>query len=344
MPALAVLASLAVGSVFILLARANPLETYRNLMQAGFGCAGPGARCALLTALQFSVPLLLGGLSATVALRAGFFSLGQSGQMLLGAAAACWLGSNLDLPPGIHAAVALAGGAACGAAWAWGPAVLKDRTGINEVVVTLIANPIAGVLVGLVRLRDIAPTARMQPLVEGTKLSAGLIVALAAALLVYAHLWHTGQGYEQRMAAQAPRFARYGGIPGGRPMVRAVLIGGALAGLAGAVEVLGVQYRFITSFSAVDNFDGLVVAFAGQLHPLGVVLFAVLLGGMRAGAVVGLQIQSGIPRELGGAIIAMMLIFVAAEQLFRRAADRLAGGLAFLSAARREPRSGPDSG
>jgi ABC-type uncharacterized transport system permease subunit len=93
-------------------------------------------------------------------------------------------------------------------------------------------------------------------------------------------------------------------------------VSGALAGLAGGVEVLGVHYQFVSSFSAVNDFDGLIIAFAGQLHPTGVVLFAFLLGGLRLGSLVGLQIHSGIPRELGSALIAFILIFVAANQFF----------------------------
>jgi simple sugar transport system permease protein len=91
----------------------------------------------------------------------------------------------------------------------------------------------------------------------------------------------------------------------------AMLLSGALAGLAGGVEVLGVHYHFVSSFSAVSDFDGLIVAFAGGLHPAGVILYAFLLGGLRTGSLVGLQIGTGIPRELGSALIALILLFVA---------------------------------
>jgi len=94
-------------------------------------------------------------------------------------------------------------------------------------------------------------------------------------------------------------------------------LSGALAGFAGAVEVLGVQYKFVTTFSAINDFDGLIVAFAGHLHPAGVLLFSFLLGGLRAGSIVGLQIRSGIPRELGGALIALLLIFAAMHRFYR---------------------------
>ena len=309
-----VIFSLLAGALLILAAGQNPLLTYANLFEAGFSCrAGPG-RCALVTGLQFATPLILSGLSATVALRGGFFSIGQLGQMLFGAAAASWLAGHLFLPPVIHPAIALVGAALLGAVWGLVPALLKHFIGVNEIIATLLLNPIASVLVGLVRLPRVDVSARLSPLIPSTKLSAGIFIALAAAFLIYLFLWRTTRGLEIRTNAGAPRFALYGGMPVHKPVLLAMALSGALAGLAGGVEVLGVHYHFVSSFSAVNDFDGLIIAFAGHLHPAGVVLFAFLLGGLRTGSIVGLQIRSGIPRELGGALIAFILIFVATSR------------------------------
>jgi general nucleoside transport system permease protein len=306
--------SLLVGALLILAAGQNPLLAYANLINAGFSCnPGPG-RCALVTALQFATPLILSGLSATVALRGGFFSIGQAGQMLFGAAAASWIGGYLSLPPVIHPAVALAGAAFLGCLWGLVPAVLKHYIGVNEIIATLLLNPIAGVLVGLAWLPRVEVSARLSPVIPSTKLSAGILIALAAASFIYLFLWRTTQGMEIRANANAPRFALYGGIPIHKPVLLTMVLSGALAGLAGGVEVLGVHYQFVPNFSAVNDFDGLIIACAGHLHPVGVVLFAFLLGGLRTGSIVGLQISSGIPRELGGALIAFMLIFVATNR------------------------------
>jgi simple sugar transport system permease protein len=314
---LPVFLSLFAGALLILAAGQNPLSAYAGLFDAGFNCdAGPG-RCALVTALQFATPLILSGLSATVALRSGFFSVGQIGQMLFGAAAASWLGGHLSLPPSIHPGVALAGAALLGGMWGLVPALLKHFIGVNEVISTLLLNPIAGVLVGLAWLPRVDESARLSPLLPGTRLSAGILIALAAALLVYVLLWRTTQGMEIRSHASAPRFALYGGMPLHRPVLLAMTLSGALAGLAGGVEVLGVHYRFVSSFSAVNDFDGLIVGFAGQLNPIGVVIFAFLLGGLRTGSLVGLQMQSGIPRELGSALIALILLFTATSRFSR---------------------------
>jgi general nucleoside transport system permease protein len=311
---LPVILSLFAGALLILTAGQNPLSTYAELFDAGFSCdSGPG-RCALVTALQFATPLILSGLSATVALRGGFFSIGQLGQMLFGAAAASWLAGYLSLPTFVHPAVALMGAALLGGLWGLVPALLKHFIGVNEIISTLLLNPIASVLVNLVWLPRVDPSARLSPLIPSTKLSAGIFIAFAAALLIYLFLWHTTHGMELRASANAPRFALYGGIPTHKPLLMAMALSGALAGLAGGVEVLGVHYQFVSNFSAVNDFDGLIVAFAGHLHPAGVVLFAFLLGGLRTGSIVGLQIRSGIPRELGGALIAFILIFVATNR------------------------------
>jgi simple sugar transport system permease protein len=249
-------------------------------------------------------------------LRGGFFSVGQFGQMLFGAAAARWLAGHVSLPPVLHPAAALTGAVLAGGLWGFIPAVLKNVIGVNEIISTLLLNPIASVLVGLVWLPRVDPSARLLPLIPSTKLSAGIFIALAAALVLYVFLWRTSAGMELRTHANASRFALYGGMPVHKPIFLAMAISGALAGLAGGVEVLGVHYHFVSSFSAVNEFDGLIVAFSGQLHPAGVLLFAFLLGGLRTGSIVGLQIQSGIPRELGSALIAFMLLFAATHRFF----------------------------
>lgn len=321
-PLLAVIFSLLVAGLFVLMAGASPLEAYRYLIEAGFGCRA-AQQCALLTTLQFSTPLILTGLSATVALRAGVFSIGQAGQMLLGAAAATWVGARLGLPPYIHPIVALASGAVAGALWGWIPGLLKTRLSINEVVVTLVMNQLAGLLVGLVWLPRIRETARLTPLAFNTKLSLGFFLALAIAALTYLYLWRTGSGYAQRMAGQAPLFALAGGIRPQQAVERGMLLSGALAGLAGAVEVIGVHYRFVSVFSGGGGFDGIAVALLGQAHPLGTTLAGLLLAGLRVGATNGLQLKVHVPRELGGAMIAMMILFVSAEWLYRQNAQQV---------------------
>ncbi len=311
------LASLLAGELLILITGKNPLMAYAKLFDSGFSCHAGAGRCALLTTLQFATPLIFSGLSALVALRGGFFSIGQAGQMLFGAAAACWIGSRFSLGASLHPAAAILAAAFFGALWGLLPALLREYTGANEIIVTLLLNPIAGILVGFFPMGRVAASARLAPLAPGTKLTGGFLLAVGAAMLIYIVLRKTKFGLELRNAAQAPRFAQYAGMRAHLPVLETMLLSGALAGLAGAVEVLGVHYKFVSSFSAVNDFDGLIVAFAGGLHPLGAILMSIILGGLRSGALVGLQIQSGIPRELGGALIALLLIFAAMHKFYR---------------------------
>jgi simple sugar transport system permease protein len=237
--------------------------------------------------------------------------------MLLGAAAAGWIGARLGGPAGIQIPIALAAGAAVGALWAGIPGALRAWMGVHEVIVTILLNQVAPLLVGVFGFGRISAAAQLAPLASGSKLNAGLLLALAAAAGM--QLWFTrvGSGYAQRMQAEAPAFARYGGLPSRRAMLGGMLLSGALAGLGGAVEVLGVHYRLVGAFSGGGGFDGLAVAALGGFHPLGIALAAALLGGLRVGALNGLQLQLRIPRELGNGMIAVMMLVVSLEALHR---------------------------
>lgn len=315
-PLMAVLFSLLVGSMLIQLTGTSPLVAYRALFTAGFSCRDAGSFCAILTTLQYTTPLILGGLSAAVAFRAGLFSIGQLGQMLLGAAAATFLANRLALSTNWILLLALCGGAAAGAAWGFIPGFLKVTLNVNELISTLLLNPIAFLLIGPVSFMRIPEWSRLSPLAASTKLNAGIFIALGAALFIYIYLWRMAPGLEIRTSGDSTAFARYAGMQPRRAIIRAMSISGALAGLAGAIEVIGVQYRFVSSFSSIDQFDAVFVALIGQAHPLGVVITAFLLGGVRLGTINGLQIEAGVPRELGNILIALTVLVVASPKLY----------------------------
>jgi simple sugar transport system permease protein len=151
----------------------------------------------------------------------------------------------------------------------------------------------------------------------------GFVIAVIAVIAVYIYLWRTKSGYEQRMAGQSKRFALFGGIPSDRAAIRAMLISGALAGLAGAIEVMGVHRRIMTAFSVGLGFDGLTAAILGQIHPFGVFIVAILFSGLKLGAQIGLQLDLNIPRELGGTIIGFIILFVAAGKLYEERIARV---------------------
>jgi simple sugar transport system permease protein len=305
------------------------LEAFAELFRSGFGCRAFN-RCALFTTLERSTPLILTGLSAVVAFRSGMFSIGQEGQFALGALMAAWLGFAVQLPPILHISLIIVASMIVGGIYGWIPGVLKVKLQINEVITTIVMNEIALLfIVYMVNfpLRADRGTTAYSPVIEesaklltflpGSKWGMGFVLALVTAVFVYYYLWRSTPGYEQRMAGQSSLFALFGGIQNDRAAIRGMFISGGIAGLAGAIEVIGVHYRINQDFSVGLGFDGLSVAILGQVHPIGAVLVAILFAGVRLGAQLGLQINMGIPRELGGSVIAFMILFVAAEQFYR---------------------------
>jgi general nucleoside transport system permease protein len=291
MPLWAVLISFLIGSLVILGAGADPLKAYVALVLGAIGNQG-----LIATTLIKSVPLMLGGLAIALSFRAGVFNIGVEGQIYIGALFAVWAGTALQLPPVVHLVVALFFGMLGGFLWSAIPGYLKAVRGFNEVVVTIFMNYIAIDLVDyLVQgpLREpgwnyqtaaVAATARLPIILPGTDLHFGLIVALIAAGLVYLLLFHTPLGFGLRMVGANAEAARYSGIRVTRMTVLAMALSGALAGLAGAVEILGVQFRLLSGFSPGWGFDSIAVALVGQLHPVGLLLSALFFGALRTGA------------------------------------------------------------
>jgi simple sugar transport system permease protein len=264
------------------------------------------------------------------------FSIGQEGQYLLGAAAAAWLGYAIHLPPILHPLVLIIAGMLVGAGYGWIPGILKVKLGVNELLATIMLNSIAALIIEyLVQfpMRGDRSTTAHSPVIDesaqllaflpGSKWGVGFIIAVIAVIVIYIYLWRTKPGYEQRMAGQSTKFALYGGIRSDRAAIRAMLISGALAGLAGAIEVMGVHRRIMTGFSVGLGFDGLTSAILGQIHPIGVFIVAILFSGLKLGAQLGLQLKLDIPRELGGTIIGFIILFVAAGKLYEESIVRV---------------------
>jgi len=316
MPVWAVLISFLVGSLVIIGAGANPLQAYLALISGAIGNEG-----LVATTLIKSVPLMLGGLAIAVAFRSGVFNIGVEGQIYIGALFAVWAGSALRLPAGIHLVVALAAGMLGGFLWSAIPGYLKATRGFNEVVVTIFMNYIAIDLVDYLvqgplrepgwnyQTRAVADTARLPIILPGTDLHFGLIVALIMAGLVYVLLFHTPLGFRLRMVGSNPEAARYSGIKVTRVTVLAMAISGALAGLAGAVEILGVQFRLLSGFSPGWGFDSIAVALVGQLHPIGLLLSALFFGALRTGAN-SMQTAVGLPVVVVYVIQGLTVLFM----------------------------------
>ncbi|MCX7992411.1 MAG: ABC transporter permease [Fimbriimonadales bacterium] len=275
--------------------------------------------------------LLLTGLSVAVALQAGLFNIGAAGQLLVGALAAAWIGTLQGMPGGLHLLAALLGGAGAGALWAFLPVWLKVKRGAHEVISTIMFNYIALYLTHWLvteRLKDpagdapqtavIAEAARL-PLLREDFLQAswGLGIAVLTALGLWLVLYRTVWGYEARATGANRDAADAAGAPTARRMTEAMLLAGALAGLGGAIEVCGSQYRFFEGFPSEYGFDGIAVALLAGNHPALTILSGWLMSALRSGAY-HLHAETGAPKEIAIVVQAALILYVAAVYLRKR--------------------------
>jgi general nucleoside transport system permease protein len=291
LPVLAVLASFLVGSILLLILDINPIEAYTALITGAFG-----TQRLIITTLLKSIPLIFAGLAVTLAYRGGVFNIGAEGQLYMGALFAVWAGTALSLPYPWHVLVALLLGCLGGLVWGAIPGYLKASRDMNEIIVTILLNYIAIFTVSFfvhgplkeegwnTQTSLVAETARLPLIWPGTRLHAGFYLALLGVVAVYVLLFHTTLGYRIRMVGANRQAARYVGIKTTAVMALTMALSGGLAGLAGATELLGVQYRLLDNFSPGWGFDAIAVALVGRLHPVGALLAALFFGAMRNGA------------------------------------------------------------
>jgi general nucleoside transport system permease protein len=275
-------------------------------------------------------PYILAGLAVAVGFKCGLFNIGAEGQFGIGALCSAFVGYSIHgLPWYIHLPLALLAGAAGGALWGAIPGYLKGLTGAHEVVVTIMMNYISFLLSNwLLNGPMKAPGFRpLTPVIENSamlprffpaplRLNWGFILALAVAALVYWFLFKTTIGFEIRAVGANPDGARYAGMNIIKNFVIAMTLSGALAGLAGATQVLGIDHWVGQGFSAGYGFDSIAIALLGQSHPLGVVLSAFLWGTMRSGAT-NMQYAAGVPIEIISIIQGLVIVFVAAPAVIR---------------------------
>ncbi len=331
-PLLAVLTAMVLGGVVIALAGGNPIAAYLGLFQGAFGSTR-----ALSETAVWSTPYIFAGLAVALAFRGGLFNIGAEGQLAFGAVATAWIGYALperlgiSLPPIIHLPLAIGAGILVGAIWAAIPGALKAYTGGHEVINTIMMNYIALNLVSyllngpmkdpnplnvIARTPLIAESARIPPIVSTLRIHWGFPMAFVIACLVWWLLWRTTLGFEIRTVGTNIEAARYAGIRVKRILVLTMALSGALAGLAGAIEVTGLNYRHELGFSIGYGFDAIAIALLGKTHPFGVVLASLLFGAMRNGGT-RMQFLTQIPVDIISVIQGLILLFVAADAIVR---------------------------
>jgi general nucleoside transport system permease protein len=317
---LAILVAFVVGAVVILLSGGNPFTAYQALLDGSLG-----GRRQVAETLIAATPLALGGLAFAVASRAGLFNIGVEGQLFTGSLAAGLLAAtDLGLPTALHITAVILVGVAVGGLWGAIPGALLAKTGASVVITTIMLNYIAYRLSYFVVSRDgLLPTeperngtqraletARFPALLDGTRLHVGVLLVPIAAVLIWLVLFRTTFGYRLRTVGLSRGASDYAGIRWGWMIVGTMALSGALAGLAGAVELTGVTGRH-SNINPGYGFTAIAVALAGRNHPAGVVLAALLFGLLSSGST-RMQSQADISAQLVQIIQALVILAVAA--------------------------------
>lgn len=325
-----------VSSIIMVVSGYNPIVAFGAIIAGAFG-----SQRAITQTLTQATPLIFTGLAYTFAKKATLINLGIEGQLHLGAMAAAIVGTmKLGLPPVVHIIFALFAGIAAGGLYAGFVGFLKVRFGSNEVIATIMLNTIAinftSYLVNypfkaegsVAQTNKILESAMLPRIISKYQLTIAIFIAITACILVKYYIDKTTTGYEIKSVGLNYVAAETAGIKIGRIMVISMLVSGAIAGLAGATNTLGVDRRFIDGFSPGYGFDGIAVAALAADSPIGVIFSGIVFGALRAGSMV-LNRTTKIPTDFVNVIQALVVIFVAAPLLVKdilRIRDRRASG------------------
>ena len=315
--------TLLISALLVLWAGAPLGQTYALLFKGGFGSV-----FALSETFTRAVPLILTGLAATVAFKARLFNIGAEGQLYAGALAAVAVGgmhggTGFDAPIWLLFVLMMLAAAIAGALLLLGPALLKARLGVDEVVTTLLLNFIMLLFVSAMLdgpMKDPAAMGwpqsvalqgdlELSKLVEQTRVHTGLLWAAALAWALWALLKYTVLGFDIRAVGANAKAAAFAGVPVTRTVVLVALLSGALAGLAGAIEVAGRTSYVTLDMSPGYGYTGIVIAMLAALNPLGVLASAVFVAGVLVGADT-MSRAVGVPTYIADVIVAASLISV----------------------------------
>jgi simple sugar transport system permease protein len=322
----AVLMTIGITAGLILAAGVDPISAY-----LAYFVTPLTSRFTILEVLVAATPILFTGCAVAIAFRSGYWNIGAEGQLLAGAIAGAGLAPALGGLPSLMALpVLVVAGAIAGAAWAFVPAILRVRFGIDEVVTTLLLNPVALLLVlGLLHgpWRDpvtgfpesprIPASTELPALLEGSRLHLGFVLAVAIIMGAWYVLTRTPAGLRLRAVGASPYGARFAGINVPRTLLRAALVSGAIAGVGGVSEVLGLQYRLTGGLSPGFGYTGIVVGTLGTLTMPGVLLAGLFLGDLTVGASSAVR-GLGIPSQMGAVVQGVLLLSMVGLLAVRR--------------------------
>ena len=321
----AILLAFLVGAVLIQLSGFSVIKAYTALFNGAFGSV-----FNLTQTFMNTIPLIFTGLAVAIGFKSGLFNIGGEGQMYLGAFATAITAIYLGFLPGyILIPLALIMGGFAGSAWGFLPGYLKAKTGAHEVVTTIMMNYIGILATSYLLLKYfkeegpipqtvlIPESARLPELIEYSRLTWAIFIAVFVIIIIDIFFKHTKLGYEIQTVGENRSAAEYAGINSNKMMVFSMMISGFVAGLAGSTIVMGVLHRFITNFSPGYGFTGIAVAVLGKNKPWGVFFAAILFGALQTGGIT-MQLFAKIPMDLMVVIQGLVILFVAAPILIKK--------------------------
>lgn len=319
-----ILITVIAAAVLVMLAGASPAEACQMFFKGIFG--NLNGFCEVFVK---ATPLILTGLGCSVAFRTGFFNIGAEGQFYVGALASAWVALNCTFLPGPGRIVlAVAAGFIFGGLWALIAAMFKAKLGISEIIVTIMLNYIAINILGIAvrtfmmdpagsipQSAKIESSATLYRFLRPTRIHIGIFIAVAAVLLVWFLMEKTTVGYEIKAVGFNKRAAACNGISVVKNIIISAALSGGLAGIAGAVEVLGVQKKLLEGISGECGYTAVLITLLASNHPAGVLAAAIAFAALEVGAN-SMQRQMGIPAAIVNFLIGMIVLLILGRQLF----------------------------
>ena len=312
-----------IGTILIIACGASPVEAYALFFRGMFGTTSNFAEIFVK-----ACPLILTGLGCAVAFKTGFFNIGAEGQFYVGAIAATMVVLNLEGVPGIiRIILAFIVGFIAGGIWALIAALMKAKLGLSEIIVTIMLNYIAIDFLGFA-VRDflqttessapesakVAEAAQLPVLISRTRFHAGILIALAAVVVVWYIMEKTTLGYEMKVVGFNPRAALVNGISDMKNIVLSSFLSGGLAAMAGVIEVLAIQKKLLESMSSSCGYTAVLIALIASNNPVGVLVVAILYSALQVGAN-SMQRQLGVPSAISNILIGLVVLFILGKQL-----------------------------
>ena len=325
-PVISVAVAVIISGIMMRCLGFDPIKAYKYLFQGAFGSVA-----SFSESIVKAIPLVFMGLSFAMAMRSGMINLGATGQLYIGALFGTFVATNFgSLPLIIHLPLTLIAGFAGGALMGWIVSILKSKFGASELITTIMLNNIAIQLISYMvtgPMKDTAvsnfpqsarvlPTAELPKLISGTRLHAGLFIAILAIVFYYVFLWWTRRGYEVRVVGANKYAGIYAGMNVRKNQMIAMMIAGGMAGLGGCIEIISVQTRLMQAFAGNTGFDGIAVALLGNNTPVGIGLSALLFGVLNNGSGT-MEMLAKVPNALVYMVQGLIVLFVVGRNMFR---------------------------